>query len=102
MSTSPWSAYGRMPPKPAKKTRADESDPALRILHDAIRGREQVQKYLHNIVQEYNEIHSGRTGYRNIIADALKPPPGPETVEEHLHRLAREAMARRNDRTPRA
>jgi hypothetical protein len=65
------------------------------VVDELMRGREQLAKYLSGAMREYFEIHSGSSGYRNIIADALMPWDHPETIEERLARLAREAQSRR-------
>jgi hypothetical protein len=94
-SKSPWSAYGRLPLETPKPAAAPAEDPTLGAIDNLQRGREQVQKYLAGLVREYNEIRSGRTGYRAIVENA------PETIEERLTRLAREAVARRSRRSTR-
>ena len=100
MNQSPWSAYGRLPPKPAGAAEARKEDPVSGVLQDAMRGREQVDNYLNGVLREFFEIRSGTTGYRQIIADALSPSTRPETIEERLTRLAREAQMRRSNRAP--
>jgi hypothetical protein len=101
---SPWSIYGRLPPETRKPAARPDADPTLGAIDNLERGREQVQRYLANLVREYNEIRSGRTGYRRIVDDALNPSSAPETIEERLTRLAREAArrARRGTRPPTA
>ena len=99
-SKSPWSIYGRLPPKSSQPAASRGEDPTLGAIDNLERGREQVHKYLANLVREYNEIRSGNTGYRTIVDDALNPSSAPETIEERLTRLAREAVARRG-RAPR-
>jgi hypothetical protein len=95
-SKSPWSTYGRLPPAAAPRPyAAPGEDPTLGAIDNLERGREQLQKYLASLVREYNEIRSGQTGYRKIVDDALNPSSAPETIEERLTRLAREAVARR-------
>jgi hypothetical protein len=100
-SKSPWSAYGRLPLETPKPAAAPAEDPTLGAIDNLQRGREQVQKYLAGLVREYNESRSGRTGYRAIVDDALNPSNAPETIEERLTRLAREAVARRSRRSTR-
>lgn len=94
-SKSPWSAYGRIPPGSARPERPPQ-DVTLGAIDNVVRGRQQLEKYLDRTIREYFEIHSGAGGYRQIIEDALHPSSGPETVEERLARLAREASARRS------
>jgi hypothetical protein len=101
MSQSPWSAYGRLPPKPNGGSKVDKQDPVNDVVQKAIRGREQLENYLDGVLREFFEIRSGNTGYRQIIADALTPSTRPETIEERLSRLAREAESRRSNRSPR-
>jgi hypothetical protein len=101
MNESPWSAYGRVPP-PANGYSMRPDDPVAGVVNEAIRGREQVEKYLDGIVREYYAIRSGESGYGKIIADALTPSERPETIEERLKRLARDARtARLKDRSQR-
>jgi hypothetical protein len=99
-SKSPWSTYGRLPPE-TQRPAAPSEDVTLGAIDNLERGREQLQKYLADLVREYNEIRSGQTGYRKIVDDALNPSSAPETIEERLTRLAREAAARRSRRAPR-
>jgi hypothetical protein len=104
-SKSPWSTYGRSPPEaPAPAAARPGNDVTFGAIDNLERGREQLQKYLANTVREYNEIRSGQTGYRRIFDDALHPSSAPETIEERLTRLAREAArrARRANRPPSA
>ena len=100
MSKSPWSAYGRLPPKPQGGSKSDKHDPVSGVLDEIMKGREQLQTYLHGVLQEFFEIRSGTTGYRQIISDALAPSNRPETIEERLTRLAREAQTRKDNRWP--
>jgi hypothetical protein len=99
-SKSPWSTYGRLPPQAPRSDAARSEDVTLGAIDNLERGREQLQKYLANQMREYNEIRSGQTGYRKIVDDALNPSSAPETIEERLTRLAREA-ARRSRRATR-
>ena len=101
MSQSPWSAYGRLPPKPNGGSQTDKQDPIKGVVQEAMRGRQQLENYLDDVLREFFEIRSGNTGYRQIIADALSPSTRPETIEERLTRLAREAEMRRTNRSPR-
>ena len=100
-SKSPWSTYGRLPPQ-APSAAARGEDVTRGAIDNLERGRVELQKYLANLVREYNEIRSGQTGYRKIVDDALNPSTKPETIEERLTRLAREAAgrARRATRPP--
>lgn len=90
MSNSPWSAYGRVP-EPNSGYSRNPDDPVAPLVNEAIRGREQVERYLNGIVREFYAIKSGDSGYGKIIADAMTPSEKPETIEERLKRLAREA-----------
>jgi hypothetical protein len=101
MSDSPWSAYGRLPQKQDGGSKTEKQDPVKGVLQEAMRGREQLESYLHGVLREFFEIRSGNTGYRQIIADALSPSTRPESIEEQLTRLAREAQTRRSGRAPR-
>lgn len=101
MSESPWSAYGRLPPKPDGASKAEKQDPVSGVVKEAMRGCEQLENYLDGVLREFFEIRSGNTGYQQIIADALTPSTRPETIEERLTRLAREAQMRRSNRSPR-
>jgi hypothetical protein len=94
MSDSPWSAYGRLPLN-ADNTESSKTSPVAAVVNEAIRGRQQLEKYLEGVMREYFEIQKGNAGYRNIITDALTPSERPETIEERLNRLAAEAQARR-------
>ncbi|HUP93263.1 MAG TPA: hypothetical protein VM164_00040 [Burkholderiales bacterium] len=101
MSTSPWSAYGRIPQSAAQApAAADKQDPVANVMNEAKRDRELLEKYLDRVLKEYNEIRSGSTGYRQIIADALAPSNRPETIEERFARLAAKAQTRRSSRPP--
>ena len=95
MSQSPWSAYGRVPQPPKSGPTAEKQDPIREVLNEVMRGREQLDNYLHGVLREFFEIRSGSTGYGQIIADALTPSTRPETIEERLSRLALEAQIRR-------
>ncbi|HEY0336442.1 MAG TPA: hypothetical protein VGC70_03815 [Burkholderiales bacterium] len=101
MSQSPWSAYGRLPPKPDGGSKAEKQNPVSGVVQEVMRGRVQLENYLNGVMREFFEIRSGNTGYRQIIADALSPSVRPETIEERLTRLAREAEMRRGNRSPR-
>lgn len=96
MSNSPWNAYGRTPPHSPDS--AAHAGPVADVVNDVIRGRERVQSYLDGVLREYFDIQSGSAGYRHIIEDALTPSKRPETIEERLARLARQAQARRRSK----
>lgn len=98
-SKSPWSTYGRLPPETHAPSDVPSDDVTLGAIRNVARGREQLQKYLSALMREYYEIRSGDTGYRKIVDDALDPWTKPETIEERLIRLARQA-ARRAPRPP--
>jgi hypothetical protein len=100
MSTSPWSAYGRTPPKSAEQPGADKQNPIAGVLNDIVRGREEIENFVGRLLREYHEIRSGNAGYRRIIADALTPSNRPETIEERLTRFAAQAQTRRSSRPP--
>jgi len=100
MSTSPWSAYGRIPEKATQTPAADKQDPVANAVNEVKRGREQLERYLDGVLKEFNEIRSGSTGYGQIIADALAPSSRPETIQERLARLAAKAQTRRSRRPP--
>ena len=95
MSNSPWSAYGRLPLNAEKTDSTQKTSPVANVVNEAIRGREQLDKYLQGVMAEYSAIQSGGAGYRRIISDVLTPSERPETIEERLNRLAAEAQARR-------
>ena len=95
MSDSPWSAYGRLPLSAENTDSTKQPSPVAGVVNEAIRGREQLEKYLQGVMREYFAIQKGSAGYRSIIADALTPSDRPETIEERLNRLAAEAQARR-------
>ncbi|MGZ3563881.1 MAG: hypothetical protein ACXWCY_14585 [Burkholderiales bacterium] len=100
MSESPWNAYGRLPAKPDAGSEK-KRDPVREVVAEAMRGREKLEHYLHAVLREFFEIRSGNTGYGQIVADALSPSTRPESIEEQLTRLAREAQTRRSARSPR-
>jgi hypothetical protein len=96
MSDSPWSAYGRLPSlSTGNEGAASKDSPVAGVVNEVIRGRKKLDEYLNGVLREYFEIHSGDSGYRSIIADAMAPSNRPETIEERLNRLAREAESRR-------
>ena len=105
MSNSPWSAYGRIPSLSTNTDSAAADSPVAGVVNEVTRGRQKLDQYLQGVMREYFEIRSGDAGYRSIIADALTPSSRPETIEERLNRLAREAQSRRPEprqRPPRA
>ena len=95
MSNSPWSAYGRMPQLSTNDAMAKSDNPVAGVVNEVVKGREKLEQYLNGVLREYFEIQSGDAGYRSIIADAMTPSSRPETIEERLARLAREAQSRR-------
>jgi hypothetical protein len=98
MNESPWSAYGRGQYKPEHAALPASDDPTLGIARETLLTQEQLRKYLDRTLQEYNEIREGRAGYTRIVAEALKPPPRPESIEETLRRLSRaQSGARKRD-----
>jgi hypothetical protein len=99
-SKSPWSTYGRLPPQQQSQA-VPRDDVTLGAMNDLARGREQLDRCLSNLMREYHEIRSGQTGYRKIVDDVLNASGVPETIEERLTRLAREAAARRGRRSQR-
>jgi hypothetical protein len=99
MSDSPWSGYGRM--QEHKKDGASPVDPLAPVINDFMRGRKQVRDYLDGVLREYYDIQCGSAGYRSMIDDAMTPSSHPESIEERLARLAREAQARRGNTPPR-
>jgi hypothetical protein len=101
MSNSPWSAYGRLPLSAENTDSTKPPSPVAGVVNEAIRGREQLEKYLQGVMREYFEIQCGSAGYRSIITGALAPSECPETIEERLNRLAAEALARRRQPAPR-
>ena len=97
---SPWSAYGRQD-KAERPALGETPDPTFGAAREAMRTHDQLKQYLARTLQEYNEIRAGRTGYTRIVAEALKPPPGPESIEETLRRLSVTSACRhRNGRRP--
>jgi hypothetical protein len=101
-SKSPWSTYGRLPAQTQQQSQAaPRDDVTLGAMNAFARDREQVDKYLSDLMREFYEIRSGQTGYRKIVDDVLNPSSAPETIEERLTRLAREAAARKARRSQR-
>lgn len=85
---SPWSAYGRRQNKAERPPVIGEPDPTFGAAREAMRTHELLKQYLDHTLQEYNEIRAGRAGYSRIVAEAMKPAPRPETIEETLRRLS--------------
>ena len=85
---SPWSAYGRRQNKAERPPVIGAPDPTFGAEREAMRTHELLKAYLDHTLQEYNEIRAGRTGYARIVAEAMKPAPRPETIEETLRRLS--------------
>jgi hypothetical protein len=85
---SPWSAYGRRQNKAEPPPASAMSDPIFGIEREVMLTHEQLKRYLARTLHEFNEIRAGRTGYAPIVAEALKPPPRPESIEETLRRLS--------------
>jgi len=96
---SPWSAYGRGPVKPDMMLSTGGIDPTFGAEREASRTREQLKQCLARAMQEFNEIRAGRTGYARIVAEALKPCPRPESIEETLRRLSGTPPAGSSDGT---
>ncbi|MGE5525631.1 MAG: hypothetical protein ACM3SS_18095 [Rhodospirillaceae bacterium] len=88
MNKSPWSSYGR--PQANTETPARRDDPTFGAAAKVARGREQMLRYLQHTLKEYADIRAGRSGYQRLLADALKPSPRPESIEERLRRLSGE------------
>ena len=70
MDNSPWSLYGRVSPKS--------------------KSAKQLEQFLQRTMNDLDRSRS----YRQIIDDALAPSPGPESIDERLRRLEREAKRR--------
>ena len=95
MNDSPWSSYGRVPPRTDGGSTDSAKNPVAGVVNEMQRGREKLEQYLQGVMREISEIQFGEAGYRTIIADAMTPSSRPETIEERLNRLAREAQLRR-------
>ena len=95
---SPWSAYGRQS-DPDDGRLQPERDPTFGAAREVMRTQQQLKAYLARTLREYNEIRAGRGGYGRIVAEAMKPPPRPESIEETLRRLSGAAPAPRRDRS---
>ena len=98
MNKSPWSAYGRREEHGPDAAASGKDDPTLGAARELMRTQEQLKRYLERTIREYNEIRDGRAGYTAIVAEALKPSPRPETIEERLRRLSAERESTRRDR----
>jgi len=88
MSQSPWDAYGRRQNNTGEPRPAAKPDFTFGAEREAMLIQEQLRKYLARTLHEYNEIRAGRTGYARIVAEAMKPAPRPESIEETLRRLS--------------
>jgi hypothetical protein len=88
MNKSPWSAYGRPDHNGPNAPASGKTDPTSGVARELMLTHEQVKRYLERTLREYNEIRDGRAGYSAILAEALKPSPRPETIEERLRRLS--------------
>jgi len=88
MNKSPWSAYGRRQENGPDGAGAGKPDPTLGAARELMLTHEQLKRYIARTLREYNEIRDGRAGYSAIVAEALKPSPRPETIEERLRRLS--------------
>lgn len=88
MSQSPWSAYGRPRKRAGEERPSDTPDLTFGAAREVMRTQEHLKRYLAQAMQEYHEIRAGRSGYGRIVAEALKPAPRPETIEETLRRLS--------------
>lgn len=96
---SPWSAYGRRKNEAENARPAGEPDPTFGAAREVLRTQQQLKAYLARALQDYHEIRAGRAGYERIVAEAMKPPPRPESIEETLRRLSRSAAGARLDRS---
>jgi xanthine/CO dehydrogenase XdhC/CoxF family maturation factor len=95
---SPWSAYGRQS-EPRDGRPEGERDPTFGVAREVMRTQQQLKAYLARTLREYNEIRAGCGGYGRIVAEAMKPPPRPESIEETLRRLSGAAPAPRRGRS---
>jgi len=93
------SAYGRRQKRSEKPPGPAEPDPTFGAAGEVMRTQQQLKAYLEHVMQEYNEIRRGRAGYERIVAEALKPPPRPESIEETLRRLSGGNPGARRDRS---
>lgn len=85
---SPWSSYGRLPEPSELEPHTDRPDMTFGAAARIARGRRQVAEYIQHALKEYADIRAGQCGYQKLVADALKPSPGPESIEERLRRLS--------------
>jgi hypothetical protein len=85
---SPWSAYGRRQPGGDRFLPTGGIDPTFGAEREAMRTRQQLKQCLDRAMHEYNAIRLGDAGYARIVAEALKPPSRPESIEETLRRLS--------------
>jgi hypothetical protein len=90
MNKSPWSSYGRMPAPQDPQAAPRSADPTFGAAAQVARGREQLARYLQRALKDYADIRVGRSGYQRLVADALRPSPRPESIEERLRRLGGE------------
>lgn len=97
-SNSPWSAYGRHHAQREIPGAGAAPNPGLVVASEVLRTQQLLKQYLANTLHEYNEIRGGRTGYARIVAEALKPAPRPESIEETLRRLSGVRPADKGDR----
>ena len=98
MNNSPWSACGRGPSSDGDGPASDQSDPTFGAARELMLTQQQLRNYLARTLHEYNEIRAGRAGYVQIVSEALKPSPKPETIEERLRRLSRAQASARGSR----
>lgn len=99
MSQSPWSAYGRPPKNNTERPLAGgDADPTFGAAREVLRTQEQLRRYLAHTLEEFNEIRKGHAGYNRIVAEALRPPPRPESIEETLRRLSGTSIGVRQGR----
>jgi hypothetical protein len=94
MTTSPWNYYGRPTGKHDETVQRPAEDPTFGAEAHVARTREQLVQYLRQTLEEYSSIRAGERGYQKMIADALAPPPRPESIEETLRRLTGEKPPR--------
>ena len=85
---SPWSAYGRRQPGVDRFLPTGADDPTFGAEREAMRTHAQLKQCLDRAMHEYNAIRAGHAGYARIVAEALKPPSRPESIEETLRRLS--------------
>ena len=95
---SPWNAYGRLQSNADHAGPTGKPDPTFGAAREVMRTQQQLKAYLARTLHEYNEIRAGRSGYERIVAEAMKPPPRPESIEETLRRLSGGSAAAPRDR----